>query len=85
MLILTKLLFLELHLCIVFTLIPINFLVPYGIRKGYRSMTHGAYGTPITSGAPGILEVNEPRQSSQQAPGYSNEIKDYGIKIKFML
>jgi len=27
-------------------------------------MTHGAYGTPRTSGAPGTLEIYWPKQSS---------------------
>jgi len=27
-------------------------------KKGHLPMTHGAYGTPITSEAPGTLETN---------------------------
>jgi hypothetical protein len=41
-----------------------NFPVPHEIRKGYGSMTHGAYGTPRTSGAHGTLEIYWPKQSS---------------------
>ncbi len=33
-----------------------NFLVPTRNKKGYRSITHGAYGTPKTFGATGTLE-----------------------------
>jgi hypothetical protein len=32
--------------------------MPSVIRKGYWSMTPGAYGTPRTSGAPGTLGTN---------------------------
>jgi hypothetical protein len=32
----------ETEKCIVFVIKSLNFLVPHEIRKGYRSMTHGA-------------------------------------------
>jgi hypothetical protein len=44
--------------------------MPSVTRKHFRYLTHGAsgtfgaYGTPRTSGAPGTLKINEPRQSS---------------------
>jgi len=34
------------------------FEVPNKINKGHLPMTHGAYGTPRTSGAPGTLGTN---------------------------
>jgi hypothetical protein len=32
--------------------------VPHGLRKGYGSMTHGAYATYRTDGAHGTPETN---------------------------
>ncbi len=50
-------------LCTVFVLKFQNFPFPHEIRKGYGSMTRGAYGTPRTSGAQGTLEIYWPKQS----------------------
>jgi hypothetical protein len=36
----------------------LNFLVPHEIRKGYKSLTLGAYGALRTSGALGTFGTN---------------------------